>query len=164
MRFDVAGIDDAGDGSQSRAAALRGSRGVGGDEGFGVGVNDVPVEYVLRLQCVALLLNSPRHEISLDETVLRVRAQVWMGEQLGYEVGDRGGGDDYSRSRVACVLGCSFGLELSDLLGAPNSRGGILGSVINRSNKCPARVSALTKNSSCQRSCKSSPSPDHSWA
>jgi hypothetical protein len=80
VRFDVAGIDDAGDGSQSRAAALRGSWGVGGDEGFGVGVNDVPVEYVLRLRCVALLLNSPRHEISLDETVLRVRVQVWMGE------------------------------------------------------------------------------------
>ena len=77
MRFDVAGIDDAGDGSKSRAAVLRGSRRVGKDRGRGVDVDDVPVEYVLRFQFVALLFNSPCHEIGEDEGVLRVRGQVW---------------------------------------------------------------------------------------
>lgn len=91
MRVDVAGIDDAGHGPQSSAAALRGSRRVGGDKGCGVGVDDVPVEYVRRLQFVALLLNSSCHEVGKDEGVLRVRGQIWKGEQLGYEVGDRGG-------------------------------------------------------------------------
>lgn len=83
MRFDVAGIDDAGDGAQSRAAALRSSRRVGGDEGLGISVDDAPVEYVLLLQLVALLLHSPCHEIGQHEGVLRVRGQVCMGEQLG---------------------------------------------------------------------------------
>ena len=92
MRFGVAGMEDAGDGSQSRAAALRGSRRVGGDKGRGVGVDDVPVEYVFRLQFVALLFNILCHEIGEDEGILRVRGQVWQGKQLGYEVGDRGGG------------------------------------------------------------------------
>lgn len=88
MRFDVVGIDDASHGSQSRAAALRGSRRVGGDEGLGVDVDDDPVEYVLRLQLVALLLNSPCHEIGKHDSVLRVRGQVGVVERLGDEVGD----------------------------------------------------------------------------
>ena len=90
MRFDVAGIDDAGDGSQSSAAALRGSRCVGWDEGLGINaisVDDVPVEYVLRLQLVVLLFHSPCHEIGEDEGVLRVRGQAGMGSSRATKSG-----------------------------------------------------------------------------
>ena len=92
MRFDVAGIDNTGEGSQSRAPALRCSRRVGGDKGVGVGVDDVPVEYVLNGEFVTLLFHGPRHEICQEQTVLRIGGQVGMGEQLGYEVGDGGSG------------------------------------------------------------------------
>lgn len=67
-------------GSQSRASALRGFRRISGDEGFGVGVDEVPVEHILNGEFVALLLYGPRHEIGEDEDVLRVTGQVGVGE------------------------------------------------------------------------------------